>query len=122
MEPIISWNNTTGTQVSRDMKIVVLKKWLYLPKDTSSCMTNKYLDLLSLETTTIYRFELDCYNQKLILDPTLSQKKKCSLPIKCIIGKLEGYFRQKGIPLFHFSTTGLPDKRNNFYLLEFQKY
>ena len=121
MEPIISWNNTHGIQISRDMKVVCLKKWLYLPKETSSCMTNKYLDLLSLETTTIYRLELDRYNQKLILDPTLGQKKNCKLPIKVIVGKLEGYFRQKGIPLFNFPGTGYPDKRNNFLLIRISK-
>ena len=121
MEPIICWNNTHGSQISRDMKILVLKKWLYLPMDSSSCMTNKYLDLLSLETSNIYRLELDRYNQKLILDSTLNQKKKCSLPIKVIVGKLEGYFRQKGINLFNFSGNGVPDKRNNFLLIRISK-
>ena len=115
MEPVISWNNTHGAQISRDMKIVVLKKWLYLPKETASCMTNRYLDLLSLETSKIYRLELERHNQKLILDPTLSnQKKKCSLPIRVIISKLEGYFNQKGIQSFNFGNNSLPDKRNDF--------
>lgn len=115
MEPTYSWHNTQGLQVSKDMKIAVLKKWLYLPKENASCMTHKYLDLLGLQNSNIYRLEWDRYNQKLIENASLSQKKKCSLNVETIIGKLQGYFMTKGIHCFHFPGDTKADKRNIFF-------
>ena len=111
MEPVIRWQNTNGIQISRDMKIVALKKFYKLPKETSSCMTNRYLDLISLQTSSIYRLEWSRFNEKLAIDPTISHKHKCALNVAVVIAKLEGYFRQKNIPLFLFGNNALPDKQ-----------
>ena len=51
----------------------------------------------------------------LIENASLSQKKKCSLNVETIIGKLQGYFMTKGIHCFHFPGDTKADKRNIFF-------